>query len=103
MVEERILVLCVDRDNDVGERLGVKTPVIGRDNVLKVGLDYIVRYPDDSDANAIFGAVKVYDGLRPIYGDNIEVALVTGSSGGDVEADLKVMAELDRVLSVFNA
>ncbi|MGC9135964.1 DUF373 family protein [Caldivirga sp.] len=103
MVEEKILVLCVDRDNDVGDRLGVKTPVIGRDEVLKVGVDFIVRYPDDSDANAIFGAIRVYDSLKPIYGNNIEVALVTGSSDSDVEADLKVMAELDKVLSVFNA
>lgn len=101
--EERVLVLCVDRDNDVGERLGVKTPAVGRDSLVKIGLDYILRYPDDSDANAIFGAIRIYDSLKPIYGDNVEVALVTGSSGGDVEADLKIMAELDKVLKVFNA
>nr|WP_243666456.1 DUF373 family protein [Vulcanisaeta sp. JCM 16159] len=32
----RLIVLYVDRDNDVGERLGVPTPIIGRNNVLKV-------------------------------------------------------------------
>lgn len=103
MVEERVLVLCVDRDNDVGEKLGIKTPVIGRDEVLKVGIDFIIKYPDDSDGNAIFGAIKVYDSLKAIYGNNLEIALVAGSSSGDIDADLKVMAELDKVLSVFNA
>lgn len=101
MSEARILVLCVDRDNDVGRRLNVKTPIVGRDNLVRIGLEYITQYPDDSDANAIFGAVKIYDSLKPIYGDNIEVALVTGSDGE--EADLKVTAELDKVLSTFNA
>ncbi|WP_243681106.1 DUF373 family protein [Vulcanisaeta souniana] len=59
----RVIVLCVDRDNDVGERLGVPTPIIGRGNVLKVATEYILRYPDDSDANAMFGAVQLYDTL----------------------------------------
>ncbi|WP_243668288.1 DUF373 family protein [Vulcanisaeta sp. JCM 16161] len=64
----RLIVLYVDRDNDVGERLGVPTPIIGRGNVLKVATEYILRYPDDSDANAMFGAIQLYDTLISTFG-----------------------------------
>ena len=31
----RLLVICIDRDNDVGEKAGIITPVIGRNAELK--------------------------------------------------------------------
>ncbi len=100
----KILILCVDIDDDVGERLGVRTPVIGREDVLKVAMDYILRYPDDSDANAIFGAIQLYDSMRASFGEkNIEVALVAGSSKGDVMANMKVLREVSDVIGKFNA
>ncbi len=100
----KILVLCIDRDNDVGERLGIPTPVIGRDALLNVAIQYILRYPDDSDANAMFGAVQLYDNLVASLGrENVEVALVTGAGSEDTMADLKLIGEVDRVLQQFNA
>ncbi len=100
----KILVLCIDRDNDVGERLGIPTPVIGRDNVLNVAIQYILRFPDDSDANAMFAAIQLYDNLASTLGkDNVEIALVTGASSEDTMADLKLLDELSRVLRVFDA
>ncbi|GGP20020.1 multidrug ABC transporter permease [Thermocladium modestius] len=100
----KILILCVDIDDDVGERLGVRTPVIGREDVLKVAMDYILRYPDDSDANAIFGAIQLYDSMKTSFGENnIEVALVAGSSKGDVMANMKVLREVSDVIGKFNA
>ncbi len=100
----RLIVLYVDRDNDVGERLGVPTPIIGRGNVLKVATEYILRYPDDSDANAMFGAVQLYDTLISTFGaENVEIAVVTGTSSEDVTADMKILNEVDKVLQVFDA
>ena len=100
----RLIVLYVDRDNDVGERLGVPTPIIGRNNVLKVATEYILRYPDDSDANAMFGAIQLYDTLISTFGaENVEIAVVTGTSSEDVTADMKILSEVDRVLQVFDA
>ncbi|GAB6946473.1 DUF373 family protein [Vulcanisaeta sp. JCM 16161] len=100
----RLIVLYVDRDNDVGERLGVPTPIIGRGNVLKVATEYILRYPDDSDANAMFGAIQLYDTLISTFGaDNVEIAVVTGTSSEDVTADMKILNEVDKVLQVFDA
>ncbi len=103
-VPGKVLILCIDRDNDVGERLGIPTPVIGRDNLLRVAIQYILRYPDDSDANAMFAAIQLYDNLSITLGkENVEVALVTGSSSEDIMADLKLLNEVDKVLSQFNA
>ncbi len=100
----RLIVLYVDRDNDVGERLGVPTPIIGRGNVLKIATEYILRYPDDSDANAMFGAIQLYDTLTSTLGsENVEVAVVTGTRAEDVTADMKILNEVDRVLQVFDA
>jgi len=100
----KVLILCIDRDNDVGEKLGIPTPVIGRDNVLNVAVQYILRFPDDSDANAMFAAVQLYDNLASTLGrENVEIALITGSSSEDTMADLKLLDEVSRVLRVFDA
>ncbi|NPA23405.1 MAG: DUF373 family protein [Crenarchaeota archaeon] len=100
----KILVLCIDRDNDVGSRLGIPTPVIGREQLLNVAVQYILRYPDDSDANAMFGAIQLYDNLVASLGrENVEVALVTGAESEDTMADLKLLGEVDIVLARFNA
>ncbi len=100
----RVLVLYVDRDNDIGERLRVDTPIIGRDNVLRAGIQFMLRCPDDSDGNAIFASVKTYDEMLETLGPgNVEVAIVAGSSRGGAEANLKVLGELNDVLSRFDA
>ncbi|MEZ0249266.1 MAG: DUF373 family protein [Thermoproteus sp.] len=98
----RILVLYVDRDGDL-KQAGINTPVVGRDDVLRLGIQYILRHPDDSDANAIFAAVKIYDGLEEKLGKgNVEVAVVCGSPDERM-ANLVVLDELNQVLSSFDA
>ncbi|ABL88812.1 Protein of unknown function DUF373 [Pyrobaculum islandicum DSM 4184] len=98
----RILVLYVDRDGDLKGR-GFVTPVVGRDEVLRLGIRYILMNPDDSDANAIFAAVKIYDKLSSEYGgENINVAVVSGSPDPAV-ADIVVLRELEQVLTLFDA
>ena len=98
----RILVLYVDRDGDLKSQ-GLETPIIGRDEVLRAGIKYILENPDDSDANAVFAAVKIYDKLVAEYGsENVNVAVVSGSADPAV-ADFAVLKELSQVLSVFDA
>jgi len=31
----KLLVICIDRDNDVGEKAGIVTPVVGRDACIE--------------------------------------------------------------------
>lgn len=101
MVSEggKLLVLCVDRDNDVGVVLGVKTPIVGEDELLKVATEYALRRPDDSDANAIFAAIQTYRELVSSgYAGRCEVALLAGLEGEGVQADMKILEELDLVI-----
>jgi putative membrane protein len=98
----RVLVLYVDRDGDLKSQ-GLETPIIGRDEVLRAGIKYILKNPDDSDANAVFAAVKIYDKLAAEYGaENVNVAIVSGSADPAV-ADFAVLKELGQILAVFDA
>ena len=31
----KLVVICIDRDNDVGEKAGIVTPVVGRDACIE--------------------------------------------------------------------
>ena len=79
-----INVLCIDRDDDIGSKGGIDTPVIGRDSCINAGIRLAIEDPEDSDANAIFAAVKTYEDLLK-RGYNVEVALVAGRYNRGVE------------------
>jgi putative membrane protein len=98
----RILVLCIDRDDDIGSKGGVKTPIMGRDHCIEAGLRLAIEDPEDPDANAIFGAVKAYEKLVS-KGYDSEVALVAGKRDRGIEADEKIGIELNHVLNRFHA
>ncbi|RLE78378.1 MAG: hypothetical protein DRJ56_00225 [Thermoprotei archaeon] len=100
----RLLVLCVDNDDDIGQAIECQTPIIGRDAVLRAATLFAVKCPEDSDLNAMFAAVQVYDQMRRIVGEgNCEVALIAGLSKGGVESDMKIASELESVLRAFKA
>ena len=98
----RILVLCIDRDDDIGSKGGVKTPIMGRDHCVEAGLRLAIEDPEDPDANAIFGAVKAYEKLVS-KGYDSEVALVAGKRDRGIEADEKIGIELNHVLDRYHA
>ncbi|HEX2304709.1 MAG TPA: DUF373 family protein [Nitrososphaeraceae archaeon] len=98
----RVLVVCIDRDNDLGKNGGVETPVFGRDHCINAGTRLAIEDPEDADANAIFGAVKIYEELVT-KGYETEVAVITGAYNRGIEADEKISSELIAVLSKFKA
>lgn len=103
---ERILVLCVDRDDDLGVKGGIKTPVLGRTENLKAATTFILRDPEDPDANAMFEAIRIYDRLSEEVKDTngkCQIATITGSELGGVGADRKLVSELTGVLKEFPA
>src|ERR671911_286120 len=59
----KLLVLCIDRDNDIGSKGGIDTPIVGRDACINAGTRLAPEDPEDADSNAIFGAVKIYEEL----------------------------------------
>ncbi|HEY7757714.1 MAG TPA: DUF373 family protein [Nitrososphaeraceae archaeon] len=99
---KRVLVVCIDRDDDLGKNGGVETPVFGRDQCINAGTRLAIEDPEDADANAIFGAVKIYEELVT-KGYEAEVAVITGAYNRGIEADEKISSELIEVLSKFKA
>ena len=67
MPKEKIIVMSVDRDNDIGQKLGVKGPVIGKDKILKVAVELSLKDPEDSDSNAMFATVKLLEEIKNKY------------------------------------
>ena len=94
----RILVLCIDRDDDIGSKGGIETPILGRDSCINAGIRLAIENPEDADANAIFGAIKTYEELIS-KGYESEVALVSGKFNRGIEADEKIGFEIHDVLA----
>ena len=103
--QKRVLVLCVDRDGDLGAKASVKTPVVGREENLNAAVSLALKDPEEPDANAIFEAIRIYDRLkaenRPE--ETVEVASLSGSELGGISADRKIVAELSDLLGSFQA
>lgn len=57
------LIICIDRDNDLGEKGKVESPVIGRAANIDAAVRLASSDPEDSDINTIFGGINVYDKL----------------------------------------
>lgn len=98
----KLLVLCVDRDNDLYEKTQIASPIIGRAACLNAAEALALSDPEEADANAIFAAVKEHDALK-LQGHDVEVSVITGTFGGGVESDTKIRQELMQVRERFPA
>ena len=103
--QKRILILCVDRDGDIEVKTGLKTPLLGRTANLDGAVALALKDPEEPDANAIFESVRLYDRLQNEKQPEevFEVATISGSELGGVNADRKVVAELNNLLDTFSA
>jgi len=98
MDKSKTIVICVDRDNDIGEKAGLDTPIIGKEASLSAATKLALADSEDSDVNAIFYAISVYD--RLVEEDvEAEIVLVAGDKKVGVTSDRKIGKELDEVLS----
>ncbi|MFQ5439983.1 MAG: DUF373 family protein [Nitrosopumilaceae archaeon] len=98
----KLLVICVDRDNDVGEKAGIVTPVMGRDSCIEAAQRLALEDPEDADSNSIFAAIKTYEDLIS-KGYQAEVIVVAGVKSRGVHADEKILEETKKVLERFSA
>ena len=101
-VATNLLVICVDRDNDVGKKAGISTPVIGRDACIETAQRLALEDPEDADSNAIFAAIKTYEDLVS-KGYKAQVVTVAGVESRGVQGDEKIAAEIKLVLKKFSA
>ena len=98
----KLLVICVDRDNDIGEKAGIVTPVIGRDACINAAQRLALEDPEDADSNSMFSAIKTYEDLIS-KGYQVEVVIVSGIKERGVQADEKILIEIKKILEVFSA
>ncbi|MEM2341756.1 MAG: DUF373 family protein [Candidatus Bathyarchaeia archaeon] len=101
--EERILIVCVDRDNDVGRKTGIKTPIIGKKENIDAALKLLLVDPEEADANAMFEAVRICESLERSESGNISCQVVTiaGSELGGIAADRKLISEFNEAVKEF--
>ena len=99
----RILVLTVDRDNDLGNKTSIRGPVIGRRQVLTAALKLGIADPEESDTNAILGALRQHDTLKESNSeeDEVEVAILTGDEKVGMRSDRAIAAQLEEVVAAF--
>jgi len=98
--EIKTLVICVDRDNDIGEKAGLKTPIIGKEASLSAATKLALADPEDSDVNAIFEAIRLCEQLKSTEENaGVEIVLIAGDKNAGVDADRKIGKELEKVLS----
>ncbi|MGC9310603.1 MAG: DUF373 family protein, partial [Candidatus Aenigmatarchaeota archaeon] len=100
-MKEGILVVCVDRDNDLGEKAGAEGPILGREANLEAAKRLAVADPSDSDANCLFGAIREYDELKAA-GRKVSIATLTGDSRGGTTSDEKIQEQLDVAIEEYH-
>ena len=98
----KTLVIALDRDDDVGRKTGLKSPIIGRENNIEAAVKLGLADPEDSDTNAIFEAIKTYDRM---LSDKMEVEVVTicGDTRVGTRSDIKIANTLDKVIELTDA
>jgi putative membrane protein len=96
-----ILIVCIDRDNDLHEKANVSGPLIGREKNLDGATMLALADPEDPDSNAIFYAIKILDQMKK-EGHDAEVVTLTGNKNLGYTADKEVAAQLDKVVRELN-
>ncbi|MBN1323692.1 MAG: DUF373 family protein [Methanotrichaceae archaeon] len=94
------LVLCIDRDDDLGRKTGIGSPVIGRSSNLDAAVHLAIADPEDSDTNTIFGGIKAYDEIQAA-GEEVEIVTITGDIHVGQTSDKRLVEQLDELIERF--
>jgi putative membrane protein len=95
-----VLILCIDRDNDLGRKAGIAGSVIGREANLQAAIKLGIADPEDSDINTIFGGINVYDEFMAA-GTTAEIATIAGDINVGLTSDNKLASQLEILLNRF--
>jgi len=98
--EIEALVLCIDRDDDLGRKASVKGPVIGEEENFKAARALGVVDPEDSDVNAILAAIKAKRESEHLY-NGVEVVTITGDKDVGIRSDQRISSQLDDILERY--
>lgn len=102
MGTSRTLVLNIDRDDDIGFKASIDSPVVGREACLDAAVRLALADPEDSDVNAIFQAISTYDRLCA-DGEDPEIAVIGGNHFRFIDGDRKIAALVSEVVNACGA
>jgi len=94
------LVLCIDRDDDLGRKASIRGPVIGEEDNLRAARALGMADPEDTDLNAILAAVKTKRESEHLY-NGVEVVTLTGDRDVGVKSDQKIGNQLSKLLESY--
>jgi len=97
MQDKKTLVLCVDRDDDIGYKAKIASPVIGREASLAAATALALADPEDSDVNAIFQGIRIYDDLVG-RGEEAAIVILAGDHMDMIQGDRKIATDLEQVI-----
>ncbi len=100
--EDRLLVLAIDIDNDLYRKTKISGPLLGKVQNLNGATQLALADPQDTDANTMFEAVRLYDEMLE-EGYLVNVATVTGSEKEGYNADMEIARQLELVLQQYQA
>ena len=93
----KTLILNVDRDDDFGRKAKIKSPIIGiKDNINAANI-LGQADPEDSDVNAIFSAISIYNSYVK-EGKDAEVATICGHMNVGIKSDEILSNQLEQVI-----
>ena len=92
-----LLIIAIDRDNDLGRKTGIRSPVIGREPNVKAALELGLADPEESDTNTMLEAIRTYDQLLD-DGEDVEVVTICGDIRVGTKSDMKIANTLDQVI-----
>ncbi len=96
----KLLVLYVDLDDDLGS-CNIETPIIGYENVARAALKFALCKPRDTDINALFRALQIYNDLKSA-GRDVEIAAVAGCQSADYRALLTLANQLENLKEIIS-
>lgn len=94
-INQKTIIICIDRDNDIGEKTRFKGPIIGEKECLEAAKELLLTDPEDTDANSIFGALKIKNELQT----DSEVVILTGDRDVGIKSDKELSNQLEFVIN----
>jgi putative membrane protein len=95
------LVVCVDRDDDIGTKTGLDTPVAGWEAVRSLVTEVGLADPEDASVNCLLESLRVARDLRD--GDeDVEVAVISGAAESMVGRDRAVASQMDDLIDDYD-
>jgi putative membrane protein len=92
-VKSKPLILCIDRDNDIGRKTKYMGPIVGVKKNMEAARELGLADPTDTDVNALYAALKI------AKDSGLDVVTLTGDEKVGLISDREIARQIDDVIS----